>query len=297
MAQPADDPYARRLFAHPRGGPTVLRMLLGAQLRRLREAKGMTREDAGYAIRASQSKMSRLELGRVGFKERDVADLLTLYEVDEQERAGLLSLARQANAQHWWHVYSDILPSWFELYVALEEVAVRIRTYELQFIPNLLQTEEYARAAMRVRHPHASTYQMERRVNLEMERQRLLHGEDAPKLWMVMDEAVLRRRMGTRSVMRAQLKRLIELNELPNVTLQIMPFHFGLGTTGGPFTILRFHEPDLPDVVYLEQLNSAHYLEKRQDIDLYTQAMDSLCAQAEPPIATTRLMEAIMGDT
>src|SRR6266536_4650431 len=130
------------------GGPTVLRIMLGTQLRRLREAKGITREDAGYQIRASESKISRMELGRVSFKERDIADLLTLYGVDDEERERLLTLARQANTPGWWHRYGDVLPSWFQSYLGLEASAALIRTYEVQFVPGLLQTEHYARAVV-----------------------------------------------------------------------------------------------------------------------------------------------------
>ncbi len=172
------DGRVRGLLESPGGGgPTVLRLLLGAQLRRLREAKRISLEDAGHVIRASHSKMSRLELGRVGFKDRDIADLLTLYGVtDEQEREALRALARQANAQGWWHDYSDILPSWFEAYVGLEEAATRIRSYEIQFVPGLLQTEDYARAVTLLGHAKAPATETERRVSLRRARQALLGG-------------------------------------------------------------------------------------------------------------------------
>src|SRR5262250_3389371 len=132
------------ITAQPGSGPTVLRILLGSQLRMLREVKGITREEAGYAIRASGSKISRMELGRVSFKERDVADLLALYGVtDGAERDALLDLALKANSPGWWHRYNDLLPGWFQVYVGLEDAATIIRTYEVQFVPGLLQTEDY----------------------------------------------------------------------------------------------------------------------------------------------------------
>jgi hypothetical protein len=269
-------------------------MLLGAQLRRLREAAGINREDAAYTIRASVSKMCRLELGRVGFKERDVTDLLTLYGiVDQAERAGLLSLAQRANEPQWWQPYGDIMPSWFELYVGLEEVATRLRTYAVQFIPGLLQTEEYARALTRLRHPHISREELTRRVGVETTRQRILTRPDGPKLWAVIDEAALRLKLGGTEVMRRQLEHLLAVNALPNVTVQILPFDRGLGAPGGSFTILRFQEPDLPDVVYLEQLDNALYLEKRIDLDLYSRTMDNLCAQATEPKRTAEFIERI----
>ena len=163
------------------GGPTVLRILLGAQLRRLREAKRITLEDAGIRIRASHSKISRLETGRVGFKDRDIADLLTLYGVtDEDERDALRALARRASAPGWWHDYYDVLPSWFEAYVGLEEVATQIRAYEVQFVPGLLQTEDYARAVTLLGHDAASAREIERRVRLRMTRQACSTGRTRP---------------------------------------------------------------------------------------------------------------------
>src|SRR5881398_275485 len=152
----------------PGSGPTVLRILLGAQLRRLREAKAITREDAGWEIRASGSKISRMELGRVSFKERDVTDLLKLYGVDEDETATLVALAKQANSPGWWHKYGDVLPDWFQVYVGLEEAASLIRLYEVQFIPGLLQTADYARAVVRLGQPSATPEEVERRVGLRL---------------------------------------------------------------------------------------------------------------------------------
>ena len=150
---PANGHPVARVVGLPGIGPTVPRRLLGAQLRRLREERGITLEDAGEVIRASGSKMSRLETGRVGFKDRDIADLLTFYEVtDEQQRAALHQLARGASSHGWWHDYSDVMPAWFESYVGLEEAAVSIRTYEIQFVPGLLQTEDYARAVTLLGH-------------------------------------------------------------------------------------------------------------------------------------------------
>ncbi len=278
------------------GGPTVLRILLGAQLRRLREAQGLTREAAGYTIRASESKMSRLELGRVSFKERDVADLLILYGVtDADERDALLSLARQANEPGWWHRYSDLLPSWFQAYVGLEAAASRIRTYEVQFVPGLLQTEDYARAVTTHGIETRSPEEIDRWVSLRMQRQRLLTRASAPSLWAVVDEAALRRTIGGRGVMRGQLEHLIAMAKMPNVTLQLLPFHSGgHPAEGGSFVIFRFADPDLPDVVYLEQLASALYLDKRDDVDRYTEVLDRLSVQAETPDKTAEIIEKIL---
>ncbi len=280
-------------------GPTVLRILLGAQLRRLREAKGITREDAGYAIRASGSKISRMELGRVSFKPRDVADLLTLYGVtDEEERTALLSLADQANTPGWWHRYSDVLPSWFEVYVGLEGAASLIRTYEVQFVPGLLQTAGYARAVIMLGYADAPAEEINRRVDLRMARQQLLIRPGKLRLWAVVDEAVLRRPIGGPEVMRGQLQALIEAAELPNVTLQVLPFSVGgHAAAGGAFSILRFPEPDLPDVVYVEQLTSALYLDKREDVEHYRKVMERVCVEAEPPERTAEILSRILRET
>ena len=294
--EPGGDPAVRSMLAIRKGGPTVLRILLGAQLRRLREAKGITLEEAGHKIRASHSKMSRLELGRVGFKDRDVADLLTEYDVlDEQERDMLRALARQANAQGWWHVYSDILATWFEAYVGLEEAASTVRAYEVQFVPGLLQTEDYARAVTMLGYADAPAEEIERRVSLRIARQRLLKVEDPLQLWAVVDEAVLKRPLGGPGVMRGQIEHLIEVTAMRNVTLQVIPFNSGgHAAAGGPFSILRFAEPDLPDVVYLEQLTSALYLDKREDVDHYLAVMERLCLEAEPAASTAEVLSKVL---
>ncbi|WP_371660629.1 helix-turn-helix domain-containing protein [Streptomyces sp. NBC_00280] len=253
-------------------------MLLGSHLRRLREARGITREAAGYSIRASESKISRMELGRVSFKTRDVEDLLTLYGVnDEAERNALLSLAREANVAGWWHSYSDVLPNWFPTYVGLEGAASLIRAYEVQFVHGLLQTPAYARAVVERGMKGASPADIERRVALRMERQKYLLSTGGPEFHVVLDEAALRRPYGDREVMRGQLQHLIEISERPNVRLQIMPFGFG-GHSGesGAFTILSFPESDLSDVIFLEQLTSALYLDKAEDVTQYEKAMKEL---------------------
>ena len=289
---------ADRTLIAPVGGPTVLRILLGAQLRRLREARRITLEDAGKVIRASHSKISRLETGRVGFKDRDISDLLTFYGVtDEEEREALRALARRANAPGWWHDYSDVLPSWFEAYVGLEEVATQVRAYEVQFVPGLLQTEDYARAVTLLGHDDAPPGENERRVRLRMARQAVLDKQDPPNVWAVVDEAVLQRPVGSPAVMRGQLKHLITMAQRPNVTIQVMPFQAGgHSAAGGPFSILRFAEPDLPDVVYLEQLTSALYLDKPEVVDSYLMVMERLCVAAVTPATTIRTLQTILTD-
>lgn len=279
-------------------GPTVLRMLLGAQLRKLREASGVSRANAGWEIRGSESKISRMELGRVSFKERDVEDLLTLYGVhDNDQRGVLLALAREANTPGWWHRFNDVLPDWFQPYLGLEAATVRIRTYEVQFVPGLLQTAGYARAVIQLARDHTSEDEVDRRVRLRMERQRILARNDPPHLWAVVDEAALRRPIGGPHIMRDQLLALIESTKRPNIRLQVIPFQAGgHAAGGGAFTVLRFPEPDLPDIIYLEQLTSALYLDKRDDVEHYVAAMERLCVEAEPLTRTTDILHGMLRD-
>ncbi|MEV7213807.1 helix-turn-helix transcriptional regulator [Kitasatospora cineracea] len=280
----------------PGGGSMVRRILLGSQLRRLREGCAISREDAGYAIRASESKISRMELGRVSFKERDVADLLSLYGLAAgPDREALLALVREANKSGWWHSYNDVLPNWFQTYIGLEEAAALIRTYEVQFIPGLLQCEDYARAIFAQNRPALDDAEIGRRVTLRARRQKLLTDGRGPKLWAVIDEAALRRPVGGPEVMRAQLEHLVELAQLPSVVVQVMPFRFGAHAgESGAFSVLRFPEQDLPDVVYLEQLTSALYLDKRDDVDEYLQVMERLCVDSLTPQQTLDLLHAIL---
>ena len=284
-----------RSFGRRASGPTVQRIVLGAQLRRLRENREITTEQAAEAIRGSHSKISRMEHGRVGFKDRDVSDLLTLYGVtDQAERESLLNLAREAGNPGWWHDFGDLLPHWFEPYISLEAAASVIRNYEVQFVPGLLQSPSYAREVIRLGHPTISADELNRRVELRMGRKRLLTRPTSPRLWAALDEAVLRRPMGDASVMREQVEHLLEMTDNPNVTLQIVPFNVGgHSAAGGPFSILRFAEPELSDVVYLEQLTSALYIDKPVEVDRYLEVMERLCVQAETAPDSITLLEKI----
>jgi transcriptional regulator with XRE-family HTH domain len=280
-------------------GPTVARMMLGSQLRRYREAADVTPERAADAIRASRSKISRMENGRVGFKERDVIDLLALYGVSNEKTCStMISLVRQSNASGWWSRYDDVMADWFEGYLGLEAAASVLRTFELQFVHGLFQTEAYARAVTMLGYSAAPPDEIDRRVSLRLMRQDLLTSTGPPQVWSVVDEGALRRPVGGRAVMRDQLKRLIEAAELHHVTLQVVPFNRGgHAAAGGSFTILRFSEPDVPDVVYVEQLTSALYLDRREDVDHYMEVMDRLSIQALPPEKTTQFLAEIIRGT
>jgi transcriptional regulator with XRE-family HTH domain len=279
--------------------PTARRVLVGAQLRRLRTEKGISREQAGEAIRASAWKIHRLENGQVGFKERDIVDLLILYGVTDPDAIeALLAVAREAETPSWWYAYRDVLPQWFWSYVDLESAATLIRSYEGHLVPGLLQTEQYMRAMMQGWDLNDSPAEREGRIALRLTRQQLLTKEDGPRLWAVVDEAALRRPIGGRKVMRAQLERLVEATKLPNVTLQVLPLEVGAhpGLVGA-FSILRFPSQDLPDVVYLEHQTNALYLDQRDDVDQYLYVMERIYARAAPPDKTAEILNRIVEES
>lgn len=255
----------------------------------------VTTEQAASAIRGSRSKIARIESGQVGFKERDIEDLLALYGfTGPEEREELLQLAREANAPGWWQEYSGILPHWVKQYFGLEAAAAFIRCYELQFVPGLLQTEAYAREIFRLGGA-VSDEEVTRRVEARLTRQDILNREDPPRLWAVIDEGALQRPLAGRSVVQEQIRHLINMADHPAVTLQVLPFRTGRHPAmGGGFTILRFTEFDLRDVVYMEQLTSAIYLYKDSDVDTYIEVMEQLCLQAEPVAETQKLLSEVL---
>jgi hypothetical protein len=227
-----------------------------------------------------------------------VTDLLTLYGItDEQTRSTLVALTRQANTPGWWSKYGDIMADWFEAYLGLETAASVIRTFELQFVHGLFQTEDYARAVTMLGHTSAPADEIERRVSLRLNRQDLLNGPDPPQVWTILDEGALRRPVGGSAVMRAQLDHLVEVSGLRHVTIQIVPFsRGGHAAAGGSFTVLRFGEPEVPDVVYIEQLTSALYLDKHEDVDHYMEVMNHLSAEALTPADSARFVAGIIRD-
>jgi transcriptional regulator with XRE-family HTH domain len=277
------------------GGPRVVRILLGTQLRRLRKASGITVEVASHAIGASHTKISRMEHGRVGFKAREVADLLTLYGViDQHQRQTLLTLAVQANAADWAHYYSDLLPSWGATFLGLEQASSVIRTYQPQVVPDLLQTEDVARALQRLRHPSDSVLDIERRVALQMTRQEILTDPSAPQLWAVIDQAALWWLAGS-SALGEQVRHLITMAELPHVRLQVLPTSSGEHVAiSGPLTILRFADPELPDVVYHQQQTTALCLDSDEDVQHYRALMDNVGALAKSPRQTINYLSTLL---
>ncbi|GAA3847222.1 helix-turn-helix transcriptional regulator [Saccharothrix violaceirubra] len=275
-------------------GPTALRIVLGAQLRRLRELVEITRADAGYSIRGSESKISRMELGRVGLKERDVADLLTLYGMtDADARDKFLAMVRRSNEPGWWNRFTDLMPDWFQDFVGLEEAAMRILTYEAQFVPGLFQTEAYALAIASHGRPELAGPDVRRRVKLRMQRQKIMFRPGAPQLWAVIDESVLHRPIGGRQVLIDQIDHLLAMTKERTITLQVVPYHLSGYQAEGSFTMLRFAESDLPDVVYLEHLTNALYLDKQEELETYGRAFDRLTVDAETPDRSRQMLAKI----
>ncbi|MFD7921138.1 helix-turn-helix domain-containing protein [Streptomyces sp. NPDC059740] len=270
-------------------------MVLGKRLQDLRESVGMTYAQAADALDVTHATIRRMEKAEVGLKIPYVEKLLTTYGVTSpQEVEGFLSLAREANKPGWWHRFRDVLPEWFSAYVSLESEANLIRSYQPHYVPGLLQTREYARAVLRAGMPHASQEDIERGVDLRMQRQTLLTRDEAPMLWVVMDETVFRRPIGEPRVMRDQVTRLMEATELPNVRLQVIPFTAGPHPAMyGPFHIFRFPVPELPDIAYTESLVGAAYIDQRDDVSQFLEALDRMCAQAAPAQTTEALLGGI----
>jgi transcriptional regulator with XRE-family HTH domain len=273
-------------------GSMTGRMQLGSQLRRLREARGITRAEAGDAIRASDSKISRLELGRVGSKQRDIQDLLALYGVTDAEQvAEVMRLAAEANRPGWWQAYHDLLPAWLATYLGLEEAVSLLRVYCPQFVPELLQTEEYARALLGAAHPGIRAEELERRVEITRRRQEAFFRPGGPRLWVVLDEAVLHRGVGGPEVHRRQLEHLLSFR---GVVLQVLPFSVGEHPAqSGGFALLRFPQPELGDIAYVQSLAGSTHHEKREDVDVHLQAMEHLCVTAYTPEESARLIASL----
>jgi transcriptional regulator with XRE-family HTH domain len=275
-----------------RRSPTIRRRRLGAELRRLREAAGVTIEVVADRLDCSTSKVSRIETGHTSATPRDVKDMLDVYGVGDSESDELVEIAREARQKGWWHPYSAVLVG---AYVGLEAAAGSIRAYEQQVIPGLLQSEEYAIAMIRAARLSDTANEIDRRVHVRMARQSLLIQDDPIDLWVVLDEAVLSRPVGGDEVMRDQLVRLIEAAELPNVTLQVLPFvagaHAGMD---GTFSILDFPDAGDPDVVYAENATGGLFLEKTEEIHKYRRIFDSIQATALTPEESTKMIEVLV---
>ncbi|GAB1326483.1 helix-turn-helix domain-containing protein [Streptomyces sennicomposti] len=276
-----------------RPAPTVGQVVLGRRLQELRDAAGLTREEAARVLRVAPATVRRMELAEVALKIPYVQVLLETYGVAEEEAAAFVRLAEEANQPGWWQRFHDVLPDWFSLYVSLEGAARLIRSYEPHFVPGLLQTEEYARAVLEAGTVGQSAREsIERHVSLRMARQELLQRPDAPHLWVVVEETALRRPVSPRGeVMRGQLDKLLELTERDRVTVQIAEFADGPHPgTYAPFTLFRFAEPELPDLVYTEYLTGALYLDSRTEVAAHLEVLDHMTTRAASAERTRRLL-------
>lgn len=269
--------------------PTVRRRRLGSELRKLREAKGMTAEEVATRLLVSQSKISRLENGRRSISQRDVRDLCMVYGVDDDRIVeSLMTMARESRQRGWWHAFGDIP---YSVYIGLEAEATSIRNYQSLMLPGLLQTRGYAEAVVTGMQPEASPEDVEKRVEVRMRRQDRIHDEEPVRFWAVLDEAALHRVVGNPQTMREQIEHLAELSTLPHVTVQVIPFAIGAhpGMTGA-FSLLEFPEVTDSDVVYLEGVTSDLYLEREADVSLYTVMYEHLRAEALSPEQTRVLI-------
>ncbi|MFJ7969604.1 helix-turn-helix domain-containing protein [Streptomyces sp. NPDC096324] len=266
-------------------------MVLGKRLRHLREQAGVSFEEAARAIEVTALTVRRIEKAEVGLRIPYVRELLRVYGVPASEVDDFLSLAREANQPGWWYTYRDVLPDWFSAYVSLESEASVIRLYEPHYVPGLLQTHDYATALLRVGFPNETRKDIARRVALRMRRQDLLAKPEAPALWAILDETVLRRPVGGPAVMRAQFDRLTEALDMPKVRIQIMRFGVGAHPGAfGPFHHFRFGFSELPDIVYTESLVGAVYVDRPDDVVGYLEVLDRMSVQAEPVTRTRAIL-------
>ncbi|MEU0613136.1 helix-turn-helix transcriptional regulator [Streptomyces albogriseolus] len=284
------EPYLDR----PEPAPTLLKMLVGVQLAGFREDAGLSQDQAARSVGFSGAKLSRIESGkgRRPPAETDVRALLELYGTDDYEASVLLKLLQRAGEPGWWQRYDKrLMPEWFDRLVGLQEAAATIRTFEIQYVPGLLQTADYTRAVVERGLPNAPAGEVQRRVELRMRRAQLLLREDAPQLWAVIDESVLLRVLGDRAVMRDQLDHLAKMAARPNVTLQIVPLNVSNASAPAiPVTYLRFGGLDLPDVVYLEHIRSANFLEDRDETEEYRIVLDRLADEALTPRESVEML-------
>ncbi|MEU9141531.1 helix-turn-helix transcriptional regulator [Streptomyces sp. NPDC048404] len=279
-------------MSEPRSAPTVGQVVLGRRLLDLRERAGLKREEAARILRVAPATVRRMEMAEVSLKIPYLQLLLKSYGVGDQEAEAFVRLAEDANKPGWWQRFHDILPDWFSMHVSLEGAASLLRSYEPHFVPGLLQTEDYARGVLKAGAiGQTRPEDIERHVALRLQRQDLLTREDAPRIWVVMDETVLRRTIGGPEVMRAQIDKLLQATKLPHVTLQVIPFASGPHPgTYGPFVLFRFAMPELPDMVYSEYLTGAVYLDARSEVATHLEVMDRMAAQAATAHRTKEIL-------
>ncbi|MBA9008006.1 helix-turn-helix domain-containing protein [Thermomonospora cellulosilytica] len=284
-------------MARGRHIPTVASSRLAAELRALRERAGFTWEAVAEEMGWSESKVYRIENDKSRILARDVKRLIKLYEVDDAKAEALLELARRAREPDWWHRYSGAIPEWFQVYVVLEASASEIRGYESELVPGIMQTEDYARAILSTAPILDSDEEIENKVAVRVNRQARLTGDNPLNIWMVINEAVIRRVVGGPKVMRGQLERLVELAKLRNVTLQVLPFESGAHPgMHGAFKLMRFPADGNPDKVYMELEVGGLYTQKTHEVERYSLIFDHLRARALGPEQTIKLIRQVAAE-
>ena len=279
-------------------GPTVRRRRLGSELRRLRESQSIKLEEVADRLGLAPSTLSRIETGKAPTRTAYLNALLELYGVDDPGQCQvLLEMARDGHRKGWWALWDGVLPTGFGIYVGLEAEAASLRVYEAQVVHGLLQTEDYARAVMSTVRRRQNADEVERLVQLRMQRQDVLHRPEPLDLWLILDEAVVRRMAGASRIMREQLEYLYEACQWPNVTLQVLGFGSGMHPAlGGSFAIIEFPERLDPDVVYTEGVTGQAYIEERdREVRAQSEAFDLLRASALPPVESALLIRSISG--
>lgn len=276
-------------------GPTVRRRRLGTELRQLRESNAYKLEEVAAQLGVAPSTLSRIETGKAPTKSAYLNQMLEMYGVvDPAQRQVLVDMAREGHRKGWWAAYDDVLPSGFDIYVGLEAETAAVRGYEVSMVHGLLQTPDYARAVLREMFPRHGIDQIERLVDLRIERQRRF-GDDPPlELWAILDEAVIRRPVGGKAVMRAQLEHLLDSANKPWVTLQVLPFACGAHAGhGGGFSILEFPNRTDSEVAYVESVAGIIVLEKDKEVRARAETFDRLRAAALAPGASADLIKQV----
>ncbi|MFI0942384.1 helix-turn-helix domain-containing protein [Streptomyces sp. NPDC021020] len=279
-------------------GSTVPRRQLGRYLRELRNRARLTVKAAAVTLEWSEAKIWRIETGQTSLRSHDVETMCRVYGAGSDLTSALMALAKETKAKGWWHSYGDVIPGWFDVYISLEEAATALSVYQSELVPGLLQTEDYARVLIRTDHPEFTDAEVERRVQLRTERQALLtRVTDPPGLGVILNEAVIRRPLGSEKIMADQLVNLLDLGELPNVAVRVMPFSHGMhpGVTTGPFVMLEFSingsgMPTEPTTIYIEGHAGALYLDKQHEVELYEQAFGHIQRASLSEVASRKLI-------
>ncbi|NDU73566.1 helix-turn-helix domain-containing protein [Actinomadura sp. DSM 109109] len=277
--------------------PTARLRRLASELLALRQDAGLTREAITERTGINQVTLYRIESARARPQARTLKALLDLYDVEQKKREALVLLLREAGQPHWLQPYQEGLSEQYNAFIGFEAEARSLRNYQMSFVPGLLQTENYARAIIRGVLPQATSEEVEQRVEARLHRQALLDAEGAPSLWAIVDEAALRRQVGSSQTMRAQVARLREVMDRPQVTLQVLPLDAGPHPAMfGAFVILTFQEPVTSDIVYIEGLTGDLFLDDALRIERYSGTFDHLRALAASPASTRKLLDSVVKD-